>query len=271
MKKLLLCLFLIASFFSVTAGTISLGYSSGDVLIWRFWEVGADNIPHPKVLVYNITDKPVTFLLKKTNSRGSIEPAEKALLASRFHVLNDTIVQAMTIAPHDHGVYDIVALKKSGLYDAVLVNNVYCGIMPDLQPLELEKYFCKYYSYEGVAGSMNCLICKNTLFTGRGETDSTRLLFDCAYRPYKEKSRQIEARINEGIDTMSLFIRHEHFDLTESNKRIEFTVDIENTVDFTINIVYKVSHNEVIPGINFHNNIPQHGFSTSCWLPVFIK
>ncbi len=271
MRKLLFCLFLIVPFFSANAGTISVGYSSTDVLLWRFWEIDSNHVAHPKILVYNITDKPLTFLLKKTNSRGSLDPLERSGLAYRFQVFSDTIVKTITIAPHDHGVYDIVALKSSGLFDAVLINGVYCGIMPELTEVTVEKYVFKYYSHEGVAGSMNCLIGKNNLFTNRGETDSTTLIFDCTYKPYKEKSRLIEAQINDGVEMVSLFFGNSRYDLYDANKRTEFTVNIENIQSFTINMEYKIGKNDLVPGINFHNKVPQNAFSMGCWLPVFVK
>ena len=133
MKKILLFLCLAASFFSANAGTISLGFFSQDVLLWRFWEIDSTGVPQPKILVYNISNKPVSFILKKTNSRGSIEPFERASLAVRYHIYSDTIVQETTVEAHSHAVFNIAVLKNSGLFDAVLINWVYCGIMPELQ------------------------------------------------------------------------------------------------------------------------------------------
>ena len=209
--------------------------------------------------------------MKKTNSRGSIDSWEKAGLASRFHVFSDTIVQEVTIGPHEHGVYDITVLKNSGLFDAVLINWVYCGIMPELQEVKLDKYTSKFYSYEGVAGSMNCLISKNHLFTARGEEDSTTLFFDCTYKPYNEKSRELEARINEGVEKVSLYLDNDRYDLLETNRRTDFVVNIEKIPSFTIEMVYKIGRNDRVPGINFHNKIPERNFSMDCWIPVFVK
>ena len=271
MKRLLLFFCIIASFFSANAGTISLGYFSQDVLLWRFWEIDSTGTPQPKILVYNISRKPITFIMKKTNSRGSIEPAEKAALASRFHMLTDTIVQEASIEPHSHAVFNIITLKNSGLFDAVLINWVYCGIMPELQEPVLDKYTSRYYSYEGIAGSMNCLISKNNLFTARGGEDSTTLYFDCTYKPFKEKRRELEARINEGVEMVSLYMGDDRYELSETNKRTEFFVDIDKLKSFTIDVVYKIGSNDKVPGINFHNKIPERNFSMDCWLPVFVK
>ena len=271
MKRVLLFICITATFFSANAGTISLGYFSQDVLLWRFWEIDSSGTPKPKILVYNISNKPVSFIVKKTNSRGGIEPAEKAMLASRFHLLTDTIVQEVIVGPHSHSVYDIAVLKGSGLYDAVLINWVYCGIMPELQEVNIDKYTSKYYSYEGVAGSMNCLISKNNLFTERGQEDNTTLFFDCTYKPFNEKSRELEARINDGVEMVSLYLGTDRYELSETNKRTEFVVNIEHIPSFTINMIYKIGRNDLVPGIRFHNRIPERNFNMDCWIPVFVK
>ncbi len=271
MKKILLFLCLAASFFSANAGTISLGFFSQDVLLWRFWEIDSTGVPQPKILVYNISNKPVSFILKKTNSRGSIEPFERASLAVRYHIYSDTIVQETTVEAHSHAVFNIAVLKNSGLFDAVLINWVYCGIMPELQEVNLEKYTSKYYSYEGVAGSLNCLISKANLFTERGGEDSTTLFFDCTYKPYGEKSREIAGRINDGVERVYLYLGDNRYELSETNKHTDFVVDIDKIRSFTINVEYKIGKKDLVPGINLRNMVPHRNFSVDCWLPVFVK
>jgi hypothetical protein len=228
-------------------------------------------VAHPKILVYNISNKPISFLVKKTNSRGGIESWEKASLAIRFHVYTDTVVPEVTIAPHSHGVFDLNVLKNSGLYDAVLINWVYCGIMPELEEVNLDKYRGRYYSYEGIAGSINCLISKTNLFTERGGEDSTTLFFDCTYKPYGEKSREIFGRINDGVERVNLFLGDNVYELSSTNKHTNFVVDIDKAKSFTINVDYKIGSKDQVPGINIRTAIPQRNFSLDCWLPVFVK
>jgi len=251
------------------AMSVGIGYSSKKAVIWRYWEIYHGK-PIPKMLVYNTTDTPIKFFLRKTLQDDYPAMYRVKILQQLYGIENDTIVMPVTIQPHEYGIWEEVVNAKSGFYDAANIDGQYCGIMPDMGQLPELKYQYRYYSPECLNGGNVCLVGKDKLFSIRGEEDRMVLYFDCAHKDSREKERRINADIR-GINsmTMSLGGGVGHV-LSASDPKTDFAVNVAGVTTFTIEVAYTVSNGSEQPCVSMYEALA-NGSKAGVMLPVLAR
>ena len=184
-----------------------------------------DGKPVPEILVYNTGYVAVTFTLRKTfvvdmmidSSNREWYENESASCA------RDTIIKTAVIPPASYEVFVISNGATDYKWDGAFINGKYAGIaahqMREPDKTILDKYKYKYYSYEGLyATPFFGLICKNELYTRRGETDNLFLFFnfeDKEHFPFFSGIKcDMSAEIIKGVDMAFINFRHDAYALS---------------------------------------------------------
>lgn len=273
MKFVLSFLLCTICFFSASA-VIGTGWSSDDVVIWRYWEIGEDHQPHPKILVYNISDQLVSFSLKKSTGIIEYDTALKVFFQKKYHVPDDTIIKAVNIPAHQIRDFDISLLIKDHHFDAAFVNGKNIGVVSPLRAILFDKYEYKYYSNEGLFGRWGpCIIAKNNLSDKVGVADSMMLCFDSVYVSFKERGGHLSVNINDGVEELSVLNEKELYVMGPNNKKIDFPISGVGTKGVSyvnVQMKYRVNIKKSLPNIEviLFDKL-WHG--SGCQLPVLTQ
>ena len=273
MKRLsVFCLLLMLSFSAVAMTKAAAHYYSKDVLFWRYWEVGADRLLHPKILVYNKSDKPVTFFLKK--QLGKYDPDSSDYNTSKYlemayKITNDTIVKPVSIAAHGYQSFDLLVLPRAFTTDAIFINGNFCGALASPQPINIDRTLYKYYSTEGFRQGLSCLVAKNRLIATKGESDTLFLTFDCAQKSNNEKSWEIQTVAKSGIDQMLINDGTDMHSWNIDNRTITMNIDVDNKTSFSLVVSYIPNKDVDVPEVTLLKHFA--GNRTLNDLPILVK
>lgn len=272
MKYLILYLFLLLCPCLSIARTIGVGYRSDKVTLWRFWEIGKRNIAEPKILVYNKTDKPISFFLRKKRlDNDSISASDRKTLLKVYGKDSDTMIRLVTIRPHEYSVYDMAADtsgRNYGFYDAVYIDGKYCGIKEDMGALHVGEFEHRYYSTEGLSGSSECIIGKDELFSKRGKRGRMSLYFDCSRKERAQHELRFSAGVKPGIQYLSMCTKNGNcHEINKPDDKILFSVNTDTISSFTIDVSYTLENSDNEPYFEFRTSFNR--WSTVILMPVF--
>jgi len=253
------------------ATSVSIGFASDKLTVWRYWEINEQGRPVPRMIVYNKTDSSVTLCVTKTEY-DSLTLKGRTMMKDRYHMDNDTAMAPAELAPHACGIYDMRASRESGLYDELFVDGQSCGILPDMGALQLGKYEHKYYSRESYGNPCPCLFGVDDLFSERNKAIKMTLYFNCDYKDPRETFWQLSAEINEGVKSILLEVEGEGgetYSMDATLPKVSFHVPVQYASVFIIEATYKLAKNTIIPSVKMRRSFAygDSGFE----LPLFVK
>ena len=272
MKRFLSLIFLLCLLQHSYATLIAVGYGSKNILIWRFWEIGKDGQPKPKMLVYNVSNHAATFFLCAAGINNKMDSLRRAYFYKAAHVNNDTVIKPVIIQPHEYIISDIIALKNSSIYYCAFVDDEYYGMDDDMLPIPFTVFKHKYYSREGIGGSQPWITGKDKLFSRRGKKDKMTLYFD--YSSIKKdpylKYRKIQITHVGGI--CKGFAQTEQGDayaFDTSCKDMDLHVNVEQKQIFEVTVNFTVTKKDEMPVGEMREVFA--GGSAGVLMPVFAQ
>ena len=253
------------------AKSVSIGFSSDKLTVWRYWEINEQGRPVPKMIVYNKTDTPVVLCVKKTEY-DSLSFRGREIMKERYLMDNDTAMAPAQLAPHAYGTYDMRAARDCKLYDELFVDGQSCGILQDMGALQLGKYEHKYYSRESYGNPCPCLFGTNEIFSERNKAIKMTLYVNCDYKDPRETFWQLSAEMNEGVKTMLLEVEGEEgetLSMDATLPKVSFHVPVQYASVFIIEATYKLAKNAIIPSVKMRRSF---AYGDSAFeLPLFVK
>jgi hypothetical protein len=261
-----------------------MGLWSKDCIIWRFWERLDDGSLHPAMLVYNISDKPLTFSMN-TIDRSRPHYSEKGDMRShkdpdyeRKNRIEDSlaaleseiVVGQLQIRP---GGFEIVKIntpkRKTGFIGAV-VNGKGCGMISDVEkqiPSGLPKH--KYYSWESTNCKSNAyVICRDRLLCPAWERDSVQIY----YRAFEDKPIVFGPHcglvMKNGVADIQVQKETIRVSVPDTAQKIVLPFLLTDK-NWDMSISY-VANGISVPSLYFDVFNDNHGMATSSGLPVFV-
>jgi|GEM_PF-2906778 len=256
------------------AHQIPIGYHSKFAKIWRFYEKDELGRWIPKIMIYNITDKPINVCMKVVVSERETQESDRKLMKQYLNIDNDTTIKPVTIAAHDYGIYNTEVQNyrnPTGFFDAVIINGWGAGIMSVRGIPKITEDQYRYYSYEGVDGNAGCLIGTDDMFVKPRKKGRVSLYYQCKEMKvnYPMTHYDFEPVIYNG--DVSLKVRQRGSDWTKvdtKNPKQKFSVDMQHIDDFYLDAEYTINNTDSIAGagLGFY-------FCNGCYrgieLPVF--
>ena len=280
MRSFLWLLLMVLGACSNCGAIIGIGYTSKDVLFWRFWEI-KDGKPVPEILVFNNRDSAVSFTIRKVfvEDRMIDSARRKRYEEESARYAQDTVIKTVTIPPHQSGVFVLRNGAHDGWYDGAYIDGKFSGIAghelrkPDVP--SSGQYEFKYYSWEGMyATPCFGMICTNKLFVQRGEKENFVLLFD--FRDSNKDRWQsfkgindISAKIIAGLDEVAIGFGGYAYGIDSRNKVVRFPANIRKDKAYKMDISCSIAQSSDFPLLDVTTFIENgsHGFA----LPIFVQ
>jgi hypothetical protein len=276
MRWLLFVLLLVAQ--QVHATMIPVGYHSRLVRIWRYFERNDSGSFTPRMLVYNVTDTPVTVEVRVVKHGGDMTADDLALLTKQTGLMSDVEVRLNTIPAHGYGIYTTAQVAEhvsSGYFEAVIINGWGAGIQPLRQRLVWPDKRYKYYAYEcinGVGGG-GYMLGTNTLMATVGDTCHMTIYYSNVEARRKNAFNvtlwQYEMKVNKGAAWLSLADpKGQAWTVTTASPYVHFVENIVGIDSLQLELAYGIQLNDPMPELELRESFCM-GCMSVVLLPVF--